>query len=154
MRRCVGWSVVLLAGLAGARGAVAGVPTYHREVERILQEHCQDCHRPGQVAPFSLLTYEQARKRSSDLATVTASRKMPPWHASTTEGGPFLDARVLPDDQVRTLAEWAEAGGPQGGPAGAPPPRRWESSWALGPPDLVLKPPEPYTLGAEGRDEL
>src|SRR5262245_14017306 len=71
----------------------AGVPTYHNEVVRILQKNCQDCHRPGQVGPFSLLSYEQTRKRASDLATVIEQRTMPPWPASTEEGGPFRDER-------------------------------------------------------------
>src|SRR5262245_61004446 len=154
MRRWLRWSCVVLAGLASATPLTAAPPTYHREVVRILQEHCQDCHRPGQVAPFSLLTYEQARKRSSDLATVTERRTMPPWHASTTVGGPFRDARVLSDAEIETLASWAEADCPEGSPSDAPPPRIWSSNWALGPPDLVLKSPEAYTLDAEGRDEL
>ena len=90
--------LLVLAGAASeprmlARAATP--PTFHRDVEPILQQHCQECHRPGQVAPFSLLDYEQARKRASDIATVTEDRVMPPWHASTTEGGPFRGARVL-----------------------------------------------------------
>jgi hypothetical protein len=134
--------------------ARAGTPTYHREVARILQKNCQECHRPGQVAPFSLLTYEHARKRASDIGSVTAERKMPPWHASTKEGGPFRDARILSDAEIATLAEWAESGCPEGNPADAPPAREWSSSWALGLPDLVLKLPEKYTVSADGRDEL
>jgi hypothetical protein len=87
-RRDVG--TILLVGIAlgaspMARGADA--PTYHHDVAPIVQKHCQDCHRPGQVAPFSLLDYAQARKRADDIAAVTAQRSMPPWHASTIEGG-------------------------------------------------------------------
>jgi hypothetical protein len=106
------------------------------------------------VAPFSLLNYEQARKRAADLATVTSERKMPPWHASSEEGGPFRDARVLSKEEIATLGRWAEAGCPEGTPSDAPAPRSWESDWALGTPDLVLKATEAYTLDAEGRDEL
>ena len=91
-----------------ARGAEP--PTYHRDVAPILQKNCQECHRPGQVAPFSLLDYAQARKRAEDIAAVTEERIMPPWHASTTEGGPFRGARVLDDRELKTLADWAEAG--------------------------------------------
>lgn len=141
-------------GAVGADDTGANVPTYHREVVRILQKHCQDCHRPGQVAPFALLNYPQARKRGADLAAVTADRKMPPWHASSEEGGPFRDARVMSPDEIATLARWAEAGCPEGDPAESPAPRTWESDWQLGPPDLVLKPAASYTLDAEGRDEL
>src|SRR5260370_2613699 len=110
MRRGSGWlGIVLMAGLSGATTALAAAPTYHREVVRILQRHCQDCHRPGQVAPFALLTYEQARKRAHDLADVTGERRMPPWPASTTEGGPVRHARVLSAADGATLAAAVEA---------------------------------------------
>ena len=142
--------VALVAGGALARAEV----TYNRDVAPILQNLCQDCHRPGQVAPFSLLTYEQARKRAADIASVTESHRMPPWPASTTEGGPFRDARVLSPQEIETLAAWAEAGCPEGDRRDAPAPRTWNSEWALGTPDLVVKMPEPYTLDAEGRDEF
>src|SRR4051812_27603675 len=102
-RGFAGLVLVLVIGLGGGTPAAAAAPTYHGEVVRILQKHCQDCHRPGQVAPFSLLTYEQARKRASDLATVTERRQMPPWHASRAEGGPFRDARVLSEAEIATL---------------------------------------------------
>jgi hypothetical protein len=132
----------------------AEAPTYHREVVRILQENCQDCHRPGQVAPFGLLSFEQARKRAADIVDVTEARKMPPWPASTEEGGPFRDARVLSESEIATLEAWLDAGCPEGSPGDAPPPRSWASEWPLGPPDLVLTPSESFTLGADGRDEF
>ncbi|MFO0953675.1 MAG: ascorbate-dependent monooxygenase [Isosphaeraceae bacterium] len=131
----------------------APTPTYTRDVAPILQKHCQDCHRPGQVAPFSLLTFEQARKRASDLAAVTGKKSMPPWPASTTEGGPFRDARVMSEAEVATIAAWYEAGCPQGDPKDAPPERSWNSEWPMGEPDLVLTMPEPYNLPADGKDE-
>src|SRR5947209_5549560 len=98
--RSLGVGTSLLIGLAiGAGSSVRGAdgPTYHRDVAPILQKNCQECHRPAQVAPFSLLDYPQARKRADDIAAVTGERTMPPWHASTSEGGPFRDARVLDD---------------------------------------------------------
>jgi mono/diheme cytochrome c family protein len=144
-------SLLLAAAPSPAR---AGGPTYHREVVRILEKNCQDCHRPGQVAPFSLLTYEQARKRASDIVDVTEGRTMPPWPASTEEGGPFRDERVLSDADIATLAAWVDAGCPEGNPDDAPAARSWPSDWTLGPPDLVLTPSVSYTLGAEGRDEF
>ncbi len=88
-------------------------PSYHRDVAPILQKHCQDCHRPGQVAPFALLTYEQARKRTSDIVSVTGDGTMPPWHASTSAGGPFRDARILAETERKTLAAWATANCPR-----------------------------------------
>jgi hypothetical protein len=147
---------VLGAGtlMGGFHPARAAAPTYHGEVARILQQNCQGCHRAGQVGPFALMSYEQARKRASDIATVTEARTMPPWPASTTEGGPFRDARVLAASEIATLQAWVEAGCPEGNPADAPPDRQWASDWPLGPPDLVLTPAQSYTLDAEGRDEL
>jgi hypothetical protein len=142
---------VVLVACPTSRGAEA--PTYHRDVAPILQKNCQECHRPGQVAPFSLLDYAQARKRADDIADVTQQRTMPPWHASTTEGGPFRDARVLDDSERKTLADWAEVGAPEGDPKDGPTPRVWNSDWPLGPPDLVLTVAEPYNVGPSGPDE-
>ena len=97
-----------------SRAESAGPPTYYRDVAPILQKNCQECHRPGQVAPFSLLDYEQARKRAQDIAAVTEERQMPPWHASTTEGGPFRDARVLTDREMQDARRLGRRGLPGG----------------------------------------
>ncbi len=118
--------------LAGTTAHAQG-PTYYKDVAPILQKNCQTCHRPGQVAPFALLTFEQARKRAADLAQVTGTRTMPPWPASTRHGGPFRDQRVLSDAEIATLKQWADAGCPPGDAKDAPPPRhlprtgRWAS---------------------------
>ena len=146
-------SMVVAIALSSNVAALADPPTYHREVSRILQKQCQDCHRPGQVAPFSLLTFDQARKRADDLAQVTHDRKMPPWPASTKEGGPFKDVRALSESEIATLADWAKAGAPEGDAKDAPPAREFDSGWPLGKPDLILTMPEPYELAAEGADE-
>ncbi len=125
-RTCIrvwGLRTALLVGIALGSCSAAGAaetPTYHRDVAPILQKNCQECHRPGQVAPFSLLDYAQARKRADDIAAVIEERTMPPWHASTTEGGPFRGARVLSDRERKTLADWADAGAPDGDPKDAP----------------------------------
>ncbi len=140
--------------LGGSRAGAFADPTYHRDVEPLLQKHCQDCHRPGQVAPFALLTYEQARKRASDIQSVVDDRKMPPWHASTHSGGPFRGARVMNDAEIKTLADWVASDCPEGDPKDAPAPRRWDSAWSLGKPDLVLTPGQGYKLAASGPDEL
>lgn len=154
-RRRSGWMGGLAVGIALTMPstAPAEVPTYHREVSRILQKNCVECHRPGQVAPFALQTYEQTRKRADDLASVVHDRTMPPWHASTTEGGPFLDARVLTEAEIATIAAWAKAGAPEGDPKDAPPPLEFASGWQLGEPDLVLTMPIPFQLGPDGPDE-
>jgi hypothetical protein len=150
----IGVAVLHVVPLFRTPPALGGeAPTYHRDVVRILQKHCQDCHRPGQVAPFSLLSYDQARKRSSDIVNVTRDGLMPPWHASTSEGGPFVGARVLSEAEKNALAAWAEARCPEGDPGDEPPAKRWTSDWALGTPDLVLEVPEAYSLDSSGTDE-
>jgi mono/diheme cytochrome c family protein len=163
MPRCVALLGLTLtfAGVTLSRDARAeaptasskSVPTYQKDVLPLLQKHCQDCHRPGEVAPFPLLSYAQAKKRASDLATVVESHKMPPWPASTKEGGPFRDIRVLSPAEIATIADWAESGSPEGDPKDAPPAKTWPADWPLGTPDLVLTMPEPYTMNPEGRDE-
>src|SRR5438034_922053 len=113
---------VPLAFVVVVLAAAGAAPSYHKDVAPILQRHCQDCHRPGQVAPFALLSYEQARKRSSDLARVVSERVMPPWPASLSHGGPFRDQRVLSEAEIAALTTWADAGAPEGNPADAPSP--------------------------------
>ncbi len=111
---------LILAVLLEAQAAPGAEPSYHRDVVPILQRHCQECHRPGQVAPFALLSFEQVRKRASDIVTLTEDRRMPPWHASTTVGGPFKDARVMTEEEIATLTAWVAAGCPEGNPTGGP----------------------------------
>jgi hypothetical protein len=149
--------LVAVAALTWSRFAAAAepsAPTYHKEVVRIIQKNCQDCHRPNQVAPFALLTYDQARKRAADLAHVTSERTMPPWPASSSYGGPFRDARVLTDAEISTLRAWVEADCPEGKPSDAPSPRIFSSGWPLGEPDLTLTMPEPYNVAASGDDDF
>ncbi len=146
-------AVGLVAIGSGPARSADQVVTYSGDVAAILGRNCVECHRPGQVAPFALQTYEQARKHADDVVRVTGERRMPPWHASTVEGGPFKGARVLPAEEIAVLASWAESGCPEGDESRAPAPRSFDSDWPLGPPDLVLKPPVPYELGAEGPDE-
>jgi mono/diheme cytochrome c family protein len=145
----IGLTLLATAALARAEGPT---PTYTKDVSRIIQARCQDCHRPGQVAPFSLLTYDQARKRAGDISHVTSEKIMPPWPASTDFGGPFRDARVLSDAEIKTLADWVAADCPEGDPGDAPAPRKFSSDWPMGPPDLVVTMPEPYNLEAAGDD--
>ena len=148
----LGLGCAAMVGMAGR--AIADGPTYSKDVAPILQKNCQDCHRPGQVAPFSLLTYEHARKRGTDIAQETGEKAMPPWPASTTFGGPFRDQRVLTKDEIATLKAWVDAGCPEGDPKEAPAPRVFSSDWPLGKPDVILSMDEAYALSAEGDDEF
>jgi len=127
-------------------------PTYAREVSRILQKNCQECHRKGQVGPFPLETYEQAAKRADDLATVVESRVMPPWKPVPGVGPGLKHPRVLSEGEVATISRWASHGAPLGNPADAPPAAEFTDGWALGTPDLVIEPSEDFAIPAAGGD--
>lgn len=112
---------------------------------------CGSCHRPEGAAPFSLLTYEEVRRRATLVAQVTRSRFMPPWKADP-DNGPFVGHRYLSDEEIATIARWVEAGAPEGDSRDLPPRPAWTSGWQLGPPDLVVTLDEPYVLPAGGAD--
>jgi hypothetical protein len=142
-------SIVLLAATAAA--ASAGVPTYNHDIAPILYQHCASCHRPGQVAPFPLLTYDDAHKRAALIATVTASRYMPPWKAESGFGH-FQDERRLTDAQIALIRNWAKNGAPEGDPRQKPSPPQFASGWLAGKPDAVLTPDVSFHVPADGRD--
>ena len=125
--------------------------TFARDVAPILWKNCASCHRPGEVAPFPLLTYRDAAKRAGFLAEVAESRRMPPWKPHRGFGV-FLGAQFLSDRELATLARWAEAGAPEGDPSDLPAPPRFTAGWQLGEPDLVLTMTEPFTVPAGGPD--
>jgi thiol-disulfide isomerase/thioredoxin/mono/diheme cytochrome c family protein len=127
-----------------------GKVTYHRDVLPILQAHCQQCHRPGEVGPFSLMTYKQAVTWAHDIKEYTQSRKMPPW--KPVAGVAFHNERRLSEQELKTLAAWVDDDTPQGDPKDAPKPREFTDGWQLGKPDLVLTVPEDMVVGAAGRD--
>ena len=130
---------------------VDATPTFSKDVAPILFDNCVSCHRPSEVAPFTLTTYEDARKRAGTIAKVTEKRFMPPWKAEPGHGD-FLGVRRLSDEQIKTLRAWAAAGAPEGDPSETPPLPKFTDGWQLGEPDLVVSMPETYTLRAEGRD--
>ena len=120
--------------------------TWSRHVAPLLARHCQECHRAGDVAPFPLESYEDARKRAPQLAQVTARRFMPPWKA-TQPVGVFQHERRLTAAEISILARWAAAGAPRGG--------EWtpaRSEAVAPPPDLVATMPQPFEIPADGPD--
>jgi hypothetical protein len=127
-------------------------PTYCKDVAPILQKNCQECHRPGQVGPFPLETYEQARKRASDISAVVEDRKMPPWKAAPHFGVPFKDARTLSDRDIATLVAWVDADAPLGNPADLTANPKFPDEWQLGPPDLIVDTGAEFTVPASGED--
>jgi alkyl hydroperoxide reductase subunit AhpC len=133
--------------------AKAGVPTYARDVAPILRAKCEGCHRPGEVAPFSLQTYAQASAWSVDIKRFTAGGQMPPWKP-TPSFGEFKDADVhtLTASERNVIAKWADNGAPLGDQKQMPPPRRFVQGWQLGEPDIVIVPEKAYHLSADGDD--
>ncbi len=117
----------------------------------ILWQHCVRCHRPGEIGPFSLLTYRDAARRADFLHEVTANGKMPPWKPHPA-AGVFLDASRLSPAEIEILARWAEGGCQPGDPAHLPASPQFTEGWQLGQPDLVLTPVEPYSIPATGPD--
>ncbi|MFO0965627.1 MAG: redoxin domain-containing protein [Gemmataceae bacterium] len=127
-----------------------GKVTFHRDVEPILQSHCQQCHRPGEVGPFSLMTYKQAVSWSDLVQDYTKKRLMPPW--KPTESVTFHNDRRMSQKEIDTIAAWVDSGMPEGDPKDAPPAKKFTEGWLLGTPDLVLTAEADFTLGPTGRD--
>jgi hypothetical protein len=139
--------------LFGALATASAAPTFNKDIAPILYENCATCHRPGEVAPFSLLTYQDASKRASLIATVTQKRFMPPWKPEPGYGN-FDHVRRLTDQQIAQIQEWAATGAQEGAVADKPAVPTFPSGWQAGEPDQVLKVSEPYTLAADGRDQF
>ena len=131
------WAMGMLIAVAVCGVAQASEPpTFSDEVVRIVQERCQTCHRPGEHAPFSLITYADVYKHRADIRDQIEWRTMPPWKPVPGFGS-FLESRRLSDTEVATILKWIDAGAPEGDRAKLPPPRVFPTGWALGPPDHV-----------------
>jgi hypothetical protein len=140
--------VAVALGLAGMAAMAADTVTFHKDVLPILQANCQSCHRPGEVAPMSLLTYAEARPWAKAIKAAVVARRMPPWFADPKVGH-FKNIRWLSDAEIQKLAAWADSGAPEGNPKDAPPPLKFESGWNIKP-DLVITMPKPFKLPATG----
>jgi hypothetical protein len=126
--------------------------TFTEAVAPLVYANCVTCHRPGQAAPFSLITYEDVAKRGALIARVTESRFMPPWHGDTDFGG-FVGERRLTDGQIATIAAWVKQGMPRGDERRMPKlPEAAAEGWQLGQPDLVLEMPSGFEVRATGPD--
>ena len=124
-------------------------PTFNRDVAPILQEHCQTCHRPGEVAPMPLLTYRQTRPFAAAIKEAVSLRKMPPWFADPRYGH-FENDRRLSHKDIDTLVAWAKNGAPEGDAKDLPPPRQFIDGWNIEKPDLVLQMPAEFQVPASG----
>jgi mono/diheme cytochrome c family protein len=127
-------------------------PTFSRDVAPILYRNCVSCHRPGEIAPMSLLTYEQARPYARSIRERIELGTMPPWHADATPGT-FLNERRLTAAEKETLSRWANNGAPQGDPKDMPPVPVFTEGWTIGKPDAVVTMAEAFDVPASGTIE-
>jgi hypothetical protein len=134
---------------AGGRVAKESPVTFSKDVAPILQKNCQGCHRPGEAAPMSLLTYREARPWAAAIREAVILKRMPPWYADP-HFGTFSNDRSLSQADIETLTAWANSGALEGDPKLAPRPAQFVDGWNIGTPDLVLEMPEEYHVVANG----
>ena len=165
--RSIAWIILLFAGFAmveqiaagpaprHASSASASQPspqvTYNRDIAPIFSRSCSTCHRPGEAAPFSLLTYSDAKRHARQIAELTQSRAMPPWLPEPQELK-FADDLRLPQEEIDRIQRWVEQGAVEGDAKDLPPSPKFVEGWRLGKPDLVLTASKPLTLPPQGTD--
>jgi len=130
----------------------AGDVTFYRDVLPVLQKNCQECHRPGEAAPMSFLTYKDTRPWAAAIRQATATREMPPWHADPAHGH-FSNDRRLSDHDMQTLETWAKTGAKEGNLKDSPAPREFAQGWTIGKPDVVLDMGTDFHVPAKGTVE-
>lgn len=128
----------------GEDGDAPASVTFNKNVAPILQAHCQTCHHPGAIAPFSLITYDDAYARKDAIVYQTQNRTMPPWHVNSQRND-FKDDPSLSDAELATLRLWVESGAPEGDSQDLPAALTFSDGWSFGEPDLVLTMNEPMT---------
>lgn len=131
----------------------ARLPTYNREVSRLVQRHCSTCHRAGGAGPFALDSYRKLKGRRGMVKYMLEERQMPPWLASA-DSGPFQGDRRLADSDLATLLAWIDGGQPEGDPEDAPQPLDWNGEWVIAAPDHVFEDREAFVVPAEGVVDL
>jgi hypothetical protein len=149
------WSILLAALLCYATSSHAQepgnpVPTFTKDVAPIVQKHCVTCHRPGEAAPFSMLTYEDARPWAPTMKMVVTQKIMPPWFADPKYGH-FANERSLTADEVRTIVAWVNSGAQKGDLKDMPrAPQNFVTGWGIPAPDVIFQLPKPFSVPASG----
>ncbi len=133
--------------------AFAAPVTFNKDVLPVLQKHCQECHRPGEIAPMSFLNYEQTRPWAKAIKTAVMTHKMPPWPVDPEHSKHFSNDRSLSKEDIAILTKWADSGAAAGYPSDAPTPRTWVEGWNITLPDAVLEMPHPFDVEAKGTVE-
>lgn len=144
---------IALAGMAGLVATpLNGEVTFNKDVLPLLQKNCQNCHRPGEVAPMSFLTYEGTRPWAKAMKTAVLTRKMPPWFADP-QYGHFANEKRLTDGEINTIVAWADHGAPEGDPQDRPAPVDFTPGWTIKP-DVIVGMPRSFPIPAKGVLEL
>ena len=146
-------ALVVYSAFSSARGSAAPAAsiTFNKDVAPIVFQHCTSCHRPGEIAPFNLQTYEDVKQRARLIADATGHRFMPPWKPDP-EVGEFEGSRRLSDEQIAVIHEWVEGGMPEGEAKDLPALPSFTPGWQLGKPDLVVSMPRRFAMPADGPD--
>lgn len=126
--------------------------TFSKDVAPIFNKNCAECHRPGEAAPFSTLTYKDVRPWAKSIREKVVSKEMPPWHADP-HVGQWANDRRLSQQDINTIAAWVDGGAKEGNPKDLPPTPKYVDGWTIGKPDIVIQLPETFTLEASGPDE-
>ena len=141
-----GLGLIAPRGLHAAPGAVPAEPNFTKHIAPILQRSCENCHRPSGVAPMPLVSYEDVRPWARAIKQRTGmgprAGVMPPWYVERNIGiQKFHNDPSLSEDEIATIAKWADSGAPRGNPADMPPPKVYadDRAWAIGTPDLIIK---------------
>src|SRR5581483_1935515 len=143
---------VLLPLFAGAAIAAAATNvTFNKDVLPVLQKNCQSCHRPGEAAPMSFLTYQDTRPWAKAIKAAVLSKKMPPWSADAKYGH-FLNERRLSESEISALTTWADNGAPEGSAKDKPAPLQFTEGWNIKP-DMVIEMPNAFEVPAQGTIE-
>ena len=129
----------------------ASAQTFTRDIAPIVFDACVSCHRTGGPGPFPLTTYDEVRRRATQIAEVTRSRFMPPWKVEPGVGH-FVGQRQLDDTAITTIEQWAKGGAPEGDPKLLPALPTFADGWLLGKPDLVVKPDAAFSMPAQQTD--
>jgi cytochrome c5 len=136
-------------GASPAPAPQVDVPTWSKDIAPIVQKNCQVCHRPGEAGPFSLLTYQDARRRAAKIKDAVVDRVMPPWFADPHHGK-FSNAMGLSASEIDTIVKWVDGGSPEGDPRDLPKPAEWVEGWGIGKPDMVFELPQPFDVPTSG----
>jgi hypothetical protein len=140
---------IALVCTAGARAGSPAPVTFNKDVAPIFYKNCIGCHRPGEIAPMSLITFKEVRPWAKAIREKVATREMPPWHADPNYGK-WENDRRLTQKEIDTVVAWIDGGAAEGKVNDLPPAPKFASGWQIGEPDLVFHMPTEYTVPAEG----